>query len=104
MARQLAGLAANPPALTRQYLFLSFACSIADIPPAAGALYPFPGLRLSPVVAAGAMALSSGQPASRPGTDRHGRSDGQRRVDQRLRFAGFLSPSQRRAAARGRQA
>lgn len=60
MARQFAGLAANPPALTRQDLFLSFACSIADIPSAAGAPYPFSGLLLSPVVAAGAMALSSG--------------------------------------------
>ena len=43
----------------RQNLFLSFAYNVARIPLAAGVLYPFFGLLLSPVVAAAAMALSS---------------------------------------------
>lgn len=43
----------------RQNLSLSFACNVAGIPLAAGVLYPFFGLLLSPVVAAAAMALSS---------------------------------------------
>jgi len=43
----------------RQNLFLSFAYNVAGIPIAAGVLYPFTGLLLSPVVAAAAMALSS---------------------------------------------
>jgi len=43
----------------RQNLFLSFAYNVAGVPLAAGALYPFLGLLLSPVVAAAAMALSS---------------------------------------------
>ena len=43
----------------RQNLFLSFAYNAAGIPLAAGVLYPFFGLLLSPVVAAAAMALSS---------------------------------------------
>jgi len=43
----------------RQNLFLSFAYNVAGIPLAAGLLYPFFGLLLSPVVAAAAMALSS---------------------------------------------
>jgi Cu+-exporting ATPase len=43
----------------RQNLFLSFAYNVAGIPLAAGVLYPFVGLLLSPVVAAAAMALSS---------------------------------------------
>jgi 3-deoxy-D-manno-octulosonate 8-phosphate phosphatase KdsC-like HAD superfamily phosphatase len=40
----------------RQNLFLSFACNVAGIPLAAGVLYPFLGVLLSPVVAAAAMA------------------------------------------------
>jgi Cu+-exporting ATPase len=40
-------------------LFLSFAYNVAGIPVAAGVLYPFFGLLLSPIVAAAAMALSS---------------------------------------------
>ncbi|MBK6004746.1 copper-translocating P-type ATPase [Ramlibacter ginsenosidimutans] len=43
----------------RQNLFLSFVYNVAGIPLAAGVLYPFSGLLLSPVVAAAAMALSS---------------------------------------------
>ena len=43
----------------RQNLFLSFAYNVAGIPLAAGVLYPFFGVLLSPEVAAAAMALSS---------------------------------------------
>jgi Cu+-exporting ATPase len=43
----------------RQNLFLSFAYNVSGVPLAAGVLYPFFGLLLSPVVAAAAMALSS---------------------------------------------
>ena len=43
----------------RQNLFWAFAYNAALVPVAAGALYPFVGILLSPVFAAGAMALSS---------------------------------------------
>ena len=43
----------------RQNLFFTFVYNVAGIPLAAGALYPFLGMLLSPVVAAAAMALSS---------------------------------------------
>ncbi len=43
----------------RQNLFFAFAYNVAGIPIAAGALYPFTGALLSPIVAAAAMALSS---------------------------------------------
>jgi len=43
----------------RQNLFWAFAYNTALIPVAAGALYPVSGLLLSPIFAAGAMALSS---------------------------------------------
>jgi Cu+-exporting ATPase len=43
----------------RQNLTLSFVYNIGGIPIAAGVLYPFFGVLLSPVVASGAMALSS---------------------------------------------
>jgi P-type E1-E2 ATPase len=44
----------------RQNLFWAFAYNAALIPVAAGALYPAYGVLLSPALAAGAMALSSG--------------------------------------------
>jgi Cu+-exporting ATPase len=43
----------------RQNLVLSFVYNVAGVPIAAGVLYPFFGLLLSPIVAAAAMALSS---------------------------------------------
>nr|WP_295892417.1 heavy metal translocating P-type ATPase [uncultured Devosia sp.] len=43
----------------RQNLFFAFAYNAAGVPVAAGVLYPFFGLTLSPAIAAAAMALSS---------------------------------------------
>ncbi|MGH2656558.1 MAG: heavy metal translocating P-type ATPase [Actinomycetota bacterium] len=43
----------------KQNLFFAFVYNVAGIPLAAGVLYPFTGLLLSPIIAATAMALSS---------------------------------------------
>ena len=43
----------------RQNLFFAFAYNAAGIPIAAGILYPFTGMLLSPIIAAAAMSLSS---------------------------------------------
>jgi cation transport ATPase len=43
----------------RQNLFWAFAYNVVLIPVAMGVLYPFTGILLDPVLAAGAMALSS---------------------------------------------
>ena len=43
----------------RQNLFFAFAYNTAGIPVAAGLLYPFFGILLSPMIAAAAMSLSS---------------------------------------------
>jgi Cu+-exporting ATPase len=43
----------------RQNLFLAFVYNVLGIPVAAGVLYPFTGLLLSPIIAAAAMSLSS---------------------------------------------
>ena len=52
-------LSAQTMRVIRQNLFWAFAYNIVLIPVAMGALYPFFGLLLDPVLAAGAMALSS---------------------------------------------
>ncbi len=43
----------------RQNLFLAFGYNTIGIPVAAGVLYPFLGIQLSPMIAAAAMAASS---------------------------------------------
>ena len=43
----------------RQNLFFAFAYNAVGVPIAAGALYPFVGLLLNPMLAAAAMSLSS---------------------------------------------
>jgi Cu+-exporting ATPase len=43
----------------RQNLFFAFAYNSAGVPIAAGVLYPFFGLLLSPIIAAAAMSFSS---------------------------------------------
>ncbi len=43
----------------RQNLFWAFAYNTAGVPIAAGVLYPFAGLLLSPILAAAAMSFSS---------------------------------------------
>ena len=46
-------------ATMRQNLFWAFIYNVIGIPIAAGVLYPFTGLMLSPIIASAAMALSS---------------------------------------------
>jgi Cu+-exporting ATPase len=43
----------------RQNLFFAFAYNVVGVPVAAGALYPITSTMLSPMIAAGAMSLSS---------------------------------------------
>jgi Cu2+-exporting ATPase len=43
----------------RQNLFFAFAYNVIGIPVAAGVLYPWLGILLSPIIASAAMALSS---------------------------------------------
>jgi Cu+-exporting ATPase len=43
----------------RQNLFFAFFYNALGVPVAAGALYPFTGILLNPIIAAAAMALSS---------------------------------------------
>ncbi|MFZ5894708.1 MAG: heavy metal translocating P-type ATPase [Myxococcota bacterium] len=56
---QALGLARSTLSTIRQNLFWAFAFNVLAIPLAAGALYPFTGLLLSPVVASAAMSFSS---------------------------------------------
>jgi len=46
-------------ATMKQNLFWAFVYNVIGIPVAAGVLYPFTGLMLSPILASAAMALSS---------------------------------------------
>ena len=52
-------LARKTMRIMKQNLFWAFAYNVIGIPVAAGLLYPFFGLQLSPAIASGAMALSS---------------------------------------------
>jgi Cu+-exporting ATPase len=55
-ARRLSGATMSN---IRQNLFFAFLYNAAGVPIAAGLLYPFFGILLSPIIAAAAMALSS---------------------------------------------
>ncbi len=52
-------LSAATMANIRRNLFFAFIYNAAGVPVAAGVLYPFTGILLSPVIAAAAMSLSS---------------------------------------------
>jgi Cu+-exporting ATPase len=52
-------LARRTMGVIRQNLFWAFVYNVIGIPIAAGALYPVLGLRLTPTIAAAAMAISS---------------------------------------------
>lgn len=52
-------LSENTMSNIRQNLFFAFIYNVLGVPLAAGVLYPFTGLLLSPIIAAAAMALSS---------------------------------------------
>jgi Cu+-exporting ATPase len=53
------GLSRRTMRIVRQNLFWAFAYNVVLIPVAMGVLYPFTGILLDPILAAGAMALSS---------------------------------------------
>ena len=52
-------LSAHTMANIRQNLFFAFVYNVVGVPVAAGVLYPFFGVLLSPIIAAAAMSLSS---------------------------------------------
>jgi Cu+-exporting ATPase len=56
---QSIALARRSMGVMKQNLFWAFIYNIIGIPVAAGVLYPFTGLLLSPILASAAMALSS---------------------------------------------
>jgi copper-(or silver)-translocating P-type ATPase len=79
----------------RQNLFWAFAYNIVLIPVAMGALYPFTGLLLDPILAAGAMALSSVTVVSNAlrlrSFDAHDQREGRLRTTEPAAETGALS-------------
>ena len=53
------GMALEPKTVTGDMLFFAFLYNMLGIPVAAGVLYPFIGLLLSPIISGAAMSLSS---------------------------------------------